>query len=432
MRLRPGFWAVLDYGIAFLLALIIFELMFKSTRSYRLSAAPWHARDWYPVLLTVGLAVPVALRRRGPLRAFAVILTACAVTIAVGGTIIPGPLLPLAVALYLVAATGRRTVAVSALGAGLAVLALQGLVLHLGRRGAGDAAVASLVIITCWTVGYAVQQRRAYTVNLREQVASTAVTQERLRIARELHDVVAHSMTVVAVQAGFGEYVFDSQPGEARAALGAIQTVSREALTDMQRLLGVLRQAAERGDGGGGRGGSRALRGHDGVVGAAGRGDGAAAVRDDRAPVAPLTPAPGLADLDRLVARTAGAGLQVAVERTGWVRDIPAGIDLSAYRIVQEALTNVVKHSGAATCQVVIGYGASDLSVEIADPGPCASAAAGAGDSRGIAPLTASAGHGLVGMRERVSLCGGEFSAAPLPGQGFKVAARLPLATGAP
>jgi signal transduction histidine kinase len=431
MRLRPGFWVAVDYGTAAMLAVIIFGTMFKGAASYRLSITGWYARDWYPVALAVCVAVPIALRRRGPLSAFAVILTACVVTIAVGWQITPAVFWSLAVALYLVAATCRRTVAVTALGASLALAVLQGLILHHIRQGGGNAAGAGLMMITCWTVGYTVQQRRAYAANLREQVASTAVTQERLRIARELHDVVAHSMTVVAVQAGFGEYVFDSQPGEARAALGAIQTVSREALTDMQRLLGVLRQAAER-DGGAGRGGPRALRGHDGAAGAAARGNRAAAARGGRTPAAPLTPAPGLADLDRLVARTAGAGLQVAVERTGWVRDIPAGIDLSAYRIVQEALTNVVKHSGAATCQVVIGYGASDLSVEIADPGPGASAAARAGDSRGIAPLTASAGHGLVGMRERVSLCGGEFSAAPLPGQGFKVAARLPLATGAP
>ncbi len=432
-RLRPGFWVALDYGAAFLLAVIVFGIMFKSTHHYRLPVSAWYARDWLAPLLAVCLAVPVALRRRSPLRALAVILTACLVTLVFGGVITLGPLLPLAAVLYLVAATCQRAIAVSGLGASLAVLAVQGLLLHLNGQGAGNAAAASLVMITCWTAGYAVQQRRAYGANLREQVATTAVTQERLRIARELHDVVAHSMTVVAVQAGFGEYVFDSQPGEARAALGAIQTVSREALSDMQQLLGVLRQAAERDGGDTGRRGWRAQHGPDGPAGSVAPAGGAAGGREDRAPIAPLAPAPGLADLDRLVARIAGAGLQVAVERTGRVRDIPGGIDLSAYRIVQEALTNVVKHSRAATCQVVIGYGASDLSVEIADPGRGAGEAARATGSRDIAPLsTTRAGHGLVGMRERVSLCGGEFSAAPLPGQGFKVAARLPLAAGTP
>ena len=180
-----------------------------------------------------------------------------------------------------------------------------------------------------------------------------AITAERLRIARELHDVVAHSMTVVAVQAGFGEYVFDRQPGEARAALAAIQTVTSEALADMQRMLGALRQA------GGGMAGEAA-------PGPAG---GAAGAPVQAPAAAPLAPAPGLADLDRLVAGTAGAGVRVEVLRTGPARAIPAGIDLSAFRIVQEALTNVVKHSGADRCLVRIAYGAGQLCVEVTDPG---------------------------------------------------------------
>jgi signal transduction histidine kinase len=341
--------------------------------------------------------------------------------------------------LYLVVATYRRAAGIAALAAVLALLVAQALVWHRAGQGAGNLVVAGLVMIISWMVGYAVRQRRAYAAHLWDQAASTAVTEERLRIARELHDVVAHSMTVVAVQAGFGEYVFDSQPGEARAALGAIQTVSREALSDMQRLLGVLRQAAERGEGAGGTGPADPPGRPGDDIGATG---GGTRRRDVKAPAgdgrpgtgAPLAPAPGLADLDRLVARTAGAGVEVAVERTGPVRDVPAGVDLSAYRIVQEALTNVVKHSGAGTCHVVIGYGTDDLSVEVTDPGPCARARAhGPGASgRNGAPLTMYAGHGLVGMRERVSLCGGEFSAAPLPDQGFRVTARLPLASGAP
>jgi signal transduction histidine kinase len=443
MRFRPGLWVALDYAIGFLFAVIIFGVMFKGTGIDRFPVSVWYTNDWLPPVLAVCLAIPAALRRRGPLGALAMIVAACVVIIALGGEITRGPFLPLAFVLYLVAATCRRTVAVWGLAVSLTVLAVQGAVLHLNGWGSGNAVAAGLVMIICWMVGYAVQQRRAYAAHLRDQVATAAVTEERLRIARELHDVVAHSMTVVAVQAGFGEYVFDTQPGEARAALGAIQTVSREALSDMQRLLGVLRQAAELGEGTGdaGRAGSRVLRGHApdaagqgapssrGAGGAGGTGLAkvAAGARDGAARAwAPLAPAPALADLDRLMARTAGAGVQVAIERTGSVRDIPAGIDLSAYRIVQEALTNVVKHSGAATCHVVIGYGISDLSVEITDLGPGARAPAGASARHG-APLTMCAGHGIIGMRERVGLCGGEFSAAPLPDQGFRVTARLPL-----
>jgi signal transduction histidine kinase len=231
------------------------------------------------------------------------------------------------------------------------------------------------------------------------------VTEERLRIARELHDVVAHSMTVAAVQAGFGEYVFDSDPTQARAALGNIQHVTREALSDMQRLLGVLRQE------GTGQPDAAAPGGEPG----------------EEQPPAParqlqLAPAPGLADLERLVSTTAGAGVQVALTRTGDRRDIPAAIDQSAFRIVQEALTNVVKHSGASTCQVIVGYEPDSLTVEITDPGND-----GAAFREPHAVRTDGMGHGILGMRERVSLCGGEFTAGPRPGHGFEVIAHFPL-----
>jgi signal transduction histidine kinase len=435
-RIRPGHWVALDYSLAVCCVIITFGLLDTGTGIYTFPFQGWHAKLWVPPVLAICLAIPVAIRRRNPVRALGLLLLACVVLLFAGGQLIRGAFVPLVAVLYLVAATYRRAAGIAALAAVLAVLAFQGLIWQRAGEGAGNLIVAGLVMIISWMVGYAVRQRRAYAAHLWDQAASTAVTEERLRIARELHDVVAHSMTVVAVQAGFGEYVFDSQPGEARAALGAIQTVSREALSDMQRLLGVLRQAAERGgDASDGGPAGRASRSGD-DIGAAGGGtrrpDVKTAAGDGRSGTgAPLAPAPGLADLDRLVARTAGAGVEVAVERTGAVRDVPAGIDLSAYRIVQEALTNVVKHSGASTCHVVIGYGTDDLSVEITDPGPCARARAGASGRNG-APLIMSAGHGIVGMRERVSLCGGEFSAAPLPDEGFRVTARLPLARGAP
>jgi signal transduction histidine kinase len=238
-------------------------------------------------------------------------------------------------------------------------------------------------------------------------------------------------MTVVAVQAGFGEYVFDSDPAEARTALGNIQHVTREALSDMQRLLGVLRQD------GTGQPAAAAPGGQPGEGQAAGP-----------ARQLQLAPAPGLADLERLVSTTAGAGVRVDLIRTGDRRDIPAAIDQSAFRIVQEALTNVVKHSGASTCQVIVGYERDGLTVEITDPGggpdPRDEVAGAAGHrgvpggrSPGLATGTAGrephaaradgTGHGILGMRERVSLSGGEFTAGPRPGQGFEVIAHFPL-----
>jgi signal transduction histidine kinase len=422
MRIRRAHWVALDYVLAAVCALVIFTTLYRGAALARLPVTGWHVRDWLPPVLAVCLSIPVAIRRREPVLALALILAACACVLVLRGEITRGPFLPLAIVLYLVAATRSRRAAVTALAASLALLAVQGVILSLTGRGAGNAVGVGLILIICWMIGYSVRQRRSYAARLRQQATENAVTAERLRIARELHDVVAHSMTVVAVQAGFGEYVFDRQPTEARAALAAIQTMTREALADMQRMLGALRQAA------GGMAG-------DGAPGPA----GSAATPRIRAPTAAqLTPAPGLADLDRLVAGTAGAGVRVEVRRTGPARAIPAGIDLSAFRIVQEALTNVVKHSGADRCLVRIAYSAGDLCVEITDPGQQpvpvqatdgrALAMAGAPARAGLAP---GAGHGIAGMRERVSLCGGEFAAAPLTGQGFRVIARFPLPGGA-
>jgi signal transduction histidine kinase len=432
MRIRRTHWVVLDYVVAAVCALIIFGTLFHGAALARLPVTGWHARDWLPPVLAVCLSIPVAIRRREPVLALAVILAACAWVLVLRGEVTRGPVLPLAIVLYAVAAARSRRAALIALAASLALLTVQGVILSLTGRGAGNAVGAGLILIICWMIGYSVRQRRGYAARLQQQAMDNAITTERLRIARELHDVVAHSMTVVAVQAGFGEYVFDRQPGEARAALAAIQTVTSEALADMQRMLGALRRA------GGGMAGE--------VPGPAG---GAATAPIQAPAAAPLAPAPGLADLDRLVAGTAGAGVRVQVLRTGPARAIPAGIDLSAFRIVQEALTNVVKHSGADRCLVRIAYGAGQLHLEVTDPGqppvpaPAAGAwapamagaparaVAGPGGTGTRAALTPGAGHGIAGMRERVSLCGGEFAAGPLPGRGFRVTARFPLPAGA-
>jgi signal transduction histidine kinase len=426
MRIRRAHWVALDYVVAAVCALIIFTTLYHGAALARLPVTGWHARDWLPPLLAVCLSIPVAIRRREPVLALAMILAVCVCVLVLRGEITRGPSLPLAIVLYLVAATRSRRVALAALAASLALLVVQGVILSLTGPGAGNAVGVGLTLIICWMIGYSVRQRRGYAARLRQQAADNAVTAERLRIARELHDVVAHSMTVVAVQAGFGEYVFDRQPGEARAALAAIQTVTSEALADMQRMLGALRQAR-------------------GAV----AGDPAPGPAVQAPATAPLAPAPSLADLDRLVAGTAGAGVRVEVLRTGPARAIPAGIDLSAFRIVQETLTNVVKHSGADRCLVRIAYGAGQLCVEITDPGQrpvpapaagaralamagaSARAVAGPGGTGARAGLPPGAGHGIAGMRERVSLCGGEFAAGPLPGRGFRVTARFPLPGGA-
>ncbi|MEU6179150.1 sensor histidine kinase [Streptomyces coeruleorubidus] len=239
-------------------------------------------------------------------------------------------------------------------------------------------AFLALTMVTAWTVGYSVRERRQHAADLRARAAEQAVTAERLRIARELHDMVAHSIGVIAIQAGVGRRVIDTQPSEARNALAAIEDTSRDTLAGLRRMLGALRQADSR--------------------------DGA-----------PLGPAPVLADLDGLVERTRDAGVRVDIEWRGERRALPAEIELSGYRIIQEAVTNVVRHSGANACRVTINCGEGDLSIEITD------------DGRGLSGLPGAAGYGLTGMRERAALLHGEFTAGPRSEGGFRVAARLPV-----
>jgi len=222
----------------------------------------------------------------------------------------------------------------------------------------------------------AARQRAAELEEAREELARRAVTEERLRIARELHDVVAHSMSIVAVQSGVGVHVLDSQPEEARKALAAVEATSRQALVEMRRLLGVLRQEAE--------------------------------------PRGSLAPAPGLAEVEALAAEVARAGVRVEVHIEGTPCELPAGLDLSAYRIVQEALTNVVRHAGPATARVAVRYSPGQVALEVVDDGRGPGA-----EDRG--------GHGLAGMRERAALYGGTLEAGPVPGGGFRVAATLPV-----
>jgi signal transduction histidine kinase len=470
---------------------LIFAALFHASNGSRSALGLLAPRDGLlAAVLAIGLSVPVAIRRRVPVRALVIVLACCLAALVVGGGIVRGPFLPLALVLYLVASTCRRQVALAGLAAALVLLIAQGVLLSVERRGSGNATAAALVLTIFWMAGYLVQQRRTHMAHVRDRAASDAVTRERLRIARELHDVVAHSMTVVTVQAGFGEYVFDTQPGEARAALGAIQAVSREALGEMQRMLCVLRQTdvdiasaeaelaahepaltgtpvAGSGTAGTGVGTEATELGGSAADAAASPGDRLRAARFR--PTAPLAPTPGLGNLDRLVERTAGAGVTVTVERVGQPRGLPASLDLSAFRIVQESLTNVVKHSGADRCHVVLEYGLDSLLVEVTDPGPGlpsdvgaparagvpagasigAGAAAGAGIPAGSGPPPARAvlparpparagggphraGHGIIGMRERVSLCGGDLHALPNPGGGFVVRARLPLRAGRP
>jgi len=464
-RLSARHWTALDYVVGALVGVILFAAIRHSVVIQPLNVnSPYGELAYRPPSLAWPLAVflvftavmAVSMRRRRPFLMLGVLLAGSLILTMLTGPQDGGALsyfLPVAYVLYLVAATyERRRAAVRVLAAVFATLAADAVLMHLSGGGvflrAGLVPVALCVIIA-WFTGYIVRQRRRYAVRLQDEAASKAVTEERLRIARELHDVVAHSMSVIAVQAGYGQYVIDTQPAGARDALGAIQATSREALDEMRRMLGALRQADQQDvaaqTANGAQTGTPGRRAGDGEV------DGGT----------PLVPAPGLSDLDRLLSRTASAGVLVDVTRGGQPRDLPASIDLSAYRIVQEALTNVVKHARTSSCRVLIGYGRDELILEVTDNGAGLAELATAGISHhrtGITGLPGGggtvldvkpapgwsaadgiggvalggSGHGIIGMRERVTLLGGEFSAGPRPGYGFQVIARIPLPAGSP
>jgi len=237
----------------------------------------------------------------------------------------------------------------------------------------------AVVTIIAWLIGTSIRQAQARAELRRVQAAAQTTLAERLRIARELHDIVAHSIGIIAIQAGAGRRVFDTSPDQARDALAAIEATSRETLSGLRRMMTGLRHAdPEPGPG-----------------------------------QAPPGPAPGLADLEQLAATALDAGVKVEVDWRGRREPLPADIDLSAFRIIQEAVTNVVRHADTDQCQVVIDQQDGQLSIEVTDSGRGGSAV--------------RTGYGITGMRERAALLGGDFSAGPRPCGGFRVAARLPL-----
>jgi signal transduction histidine kinase len=353
-----------------------------------LPPSPSEPRTVAAYALILAHTLPIALRRRFPVQ-----VLACGLATGLAFASLRLNLIPLGLSIliyvYSVAALRPRRVSLAGLAVTEVMLAL---VFQARPRALGDRStlVADCVMVAAaWWLGdgtrrrqeavAAARERAAELERAREELARRAVVEERLRIARELHDVVAHSMSIIAVQSGVGAHVLDSQPEEARKALAAVEATSRQALAEMRRLLGVLRQEAE--------------------------------------PSGSLTPAPGLAEVDALAADVARAGARVKVRIEGTRPELPLGLDLSAYRIVQEALTNVVRHAGPATARVRIRYAPDTVDIEVVDDGR------GPGTGR-------AGGHGIAGMRERAALYGGSLDAGPLPGGGFRVAASLPVEPG--
>lgn len=369
-------------------------------------ALGWGVVVAYPLLMTIAIdsvrrdadglrvlwpAVVMALTeillRRRPLPAMCLMIAGMIAVAVVlrAGDVAFGPMLAVVVGVGAVAVANRpRT------GVGTAVTAWVALafaanisrVVYAGgslpHRIAGVAhnsqsVLYALMVTISLTVGLLVRQRREHAETVRAEAAARAIIEERLRIARELHDSVAHSIGVIALQAGAANRVFDTQPARARQAIGVVETASREALAEFRRMLGGLR-ASEPAD----------------------------------------AAATGLADLPRLASATAEAGVRVDVQWLGSPSVLPPEVDRSAFRIIQEAVTNVVRHAGVDSCRVTIEHTDSTLSVEVLD------------DGHGRAGHIGT-GHGLIGMRERVALLNGDFFAGPRAEGGFRVAARLPM-----
>ncbi len=361
--------------------------------------AQYHHQGYRPldgVAYTLLAAGPAALiaRRRHPSAVLAVIMSATLLYWVGFGHPLGYPRGPVFVALviafFTVAVRGSRWVPWVAVAAGWLGFALLGPIAS-GRRplslaGALGLGAWLLVLVTVAEVVRARRERALAAARSREEETRRRISEDRLRLARELHDVLAHSISLINVQAGVALHLMDERPEQARTALTAIKQTSKEALTDLRGMLGVLRQA-DPGD-------------------------------------APRSPAPGLARLDDLAAGASGAGIKVKLGIEGEARPLPAGLDLAAFRIVQEALTNVARHAGPATATVTIRYGERELAVRVDD------------DGRGVppellrhfaAPAPPDGGNGIRGMRERAEALSGQLTAGSRPGGGFRVDARLPL-----
>jgi signal transduction histidine kinase len=381
-RLTPAQLIALDCLAA--LAYVALLLVLRHTRAMPDDGPT----GWGADALVAATGAPVAVRRLWPLPVLVVTVVTSLAAVALG--VVTDPFLAVAFALYPVALAGRtpRLLPVAA----AALIGLGGMIATEPRspyaywwlQGPGLIVLGWASMAGSWALGTAVRQRRAYAEHAARELAERAVTEERMRIARELHDVVAHSIGIIAVKAGVANHVVSARPEEAGDALRVIEATSRAALHEMRHLLDVLRSE------------------HTG------------ALTD-----ADLSPVPGTAGLAGLVRSASDAGLHVSLEAPD-LGDLPEALGLTVFRIVQEALTNAVKHAAPADCRVVITRDERHVTIDVTDDGSPARRGTTSQDGPGR-------GHGLIGMRERIAVYDGEFTAGPRPEGGFAVLARLPL-----
>jgi signal transduction histidine kinase len=343
---------------------------------------------WFDELAMLAIVLPLLARRRFPFGAPVAVGVAAGAISFVDHTVVPFDGVTFIVgcaALFLVGLLRDRLQAVAGFAVAVGVLAV---VVHNDpRSGVGNFVVATIIFTIVWTIAFGVgrksveadeaKERATRAEREREERAHTAVEEERARIARELHDVVGHSVSVMTVQASGVRRLLRPEQEREREALLIVERTGREALAEMRRMVGVLR-------------------------------------RPEEAPA--LAPQPSLEHLDRLVEQTREAGLPVELRVEGEAVELPAGVDLTAYRLVQEGLTNALKHARATRAEVLVNYGDGQIEVVVRDDGK------GVGNGDG-------GGHGLVGMRERVLVYGGELDAGPQPGGGYRLRAKLPVAS---
>jgi signal transduction histidine kinase len=341
---------------------------------------------WFDILAILAITLPLLLRRRFPFGAPVAVGAALALSSFVDGRLVPNGLITVLfgiAAFVLMGMLRDRNQALAGLAFGVGVVAI---VAHNDpKAGVGNFVFVSIVFSIAWLIGFLVsrtfheaeraRERAARAEREREERALLAVSDERARIARELHDVVGHSVSVMTVQASAARRLLRPQQEKEREALLVVEKTGREAMAEMRRMVGVLR-------------------------------------RPEEAPA--LAPQPSLEQIETLVDHTREAGLPVTLRIEGDPVQLPPGVDLTAYRLVQEALTNTMKHAQASSAEVVVRYGDGDVELTISDDG------VGGADGD-------SGGHGLVGMRERVSVYGGELEAGPRADGGFRLRARLPI-----
>lgn len=388
-RVTPRQWLAIDLGLS--------VLFFLGGLASLLVHDHGNPHPQHVELLALALCFatfPIAVRRRYPIPVLIVVTGALAMATMLGQSLAGLPVV--ALPLYIVATHyNRRTSFLALCAVELALLSSLGIAALL-RPTRGDVTFSMFLAGATWFVGDSVRARRTYISGLtlqaeqRQQreieLAQQSVAEERLQIARELHDIVAHSLSVIAIQSGVGRHVLDMQPEEARNALAAVEMTSRSALEELRRVLSVLRS-------------------------------------DDFGEPS-LAPAPGIGDLDQLLEQFRAAGVVVKFDQRGEVVQLPPSMDLSVYRIVQEALTNVTKHAAGARANVDLRFEDGAVVVDVIDDG--------APRPNGILSMPeddeeARAHHGIIGMRERVSVFGGSLNAGPRQGGGFEVCARLPL-----